>query len=765
MPVSEQTPYEEYIANGVSTRFPLGFMCKDSKHLIVKVADQEALPGEWFLDQQDVVFYTAPKAESVISIKRNTPLARTTKYSLYDNSFRPQAINDDMDFVWLKMQELLVEKNLLEIKASKDDDFLKEFLLQVITDAGLQMDQLRELFDSKNYAYDQLIAALKNTIDVAAAAGAGSKGWLAKLVAYRDKTQEDFNNQLDEKLKRENVSVWDFFTSTEYATYKAAPTLFDAYRPLQAFFDDIAVNNYGVAYCSGIFRTSKELTFTVPDGLKSTRTAIGELDLQALSSIESIITITANQDFNWYGKLIVRGTGSTSINSRTCKNGIVLNGSARCYFNKLVARNFYNAGVYVPDKGTLCEIRSIRTSDCGSGHADAYSQITAFTNIERIGSFGSVAQRQKIRVAELPKTDSLAYYHIIIDGQPYYVSETDRDTKTLSIFPWLPNNKNEGSLKYLYGGGVLIYGGDSSEMMINTIDAVRTSVAFLNGALYSTNINILQTQNCGVAMQFGSSPGSATIGGYIGNIYCEANSIDILRATRAEASFNIISGVSLDLAKTKFSCAARSSNDELITYNNLNGITTPKNGQYIGRSTVGNYELSNPQEATIYGNTLSANLTIDDSILKAYETIPAKKLIFIGSGTNNQPTSSVTLIAPVGYYLNGGDNLVFSNLSRPLELTFGLRLGTKNIIVSSNHMATLSIPYYPPQILAGESISTTITMSGTKIGDIVHAAFSQYNPNIEMKAIVTTADTILISFKNNGSSPIMISGTINVKKL
>lgn len=156
-------------------------MCKDNKYLIVKVDNQEALPSEWYLDQQDVVFYTAPKAESVISIKRNTPLARTTKYSLYDNSFPPQAINDDMDFVWLKMQELLVEKNLLEIKASKDDDFLKEFLLQVITDAGLQMDQLRELFDSKNYAYDQLIATLKNAINTAAAAGAGENGWIPEL--------------------------------------------------------------------------------------------------------------------------------------------------------------------------------------------------------------------------------------------------------------------------------------------------------------------------------------------------------------------------------------------------------------------------------------------------------------------------------------------------------------------------------------------------------------------------------------------------------
>ena len=213
MAVTEQTPYEEYIANGVSTRFPLGFMCKDSKHLIVKVDDQETLPGEWYLDQQDVVFYTAPKAESIVSIKRNTPLARTTKYSLYDNSFPPQAINDDMDFVWLKMQELLVEKNLLEIKASKDDDFLKEFLLQVITDAGLQMDQLRELFNSKNYAYDQLIATLKNAINTAAAAGAGANGWIPELIVLPNGRNQNEKNE-------ESLNLLDFLTTQEYASYR-----------------------------------------------------------------------------------------------------------------------------------------------------------------------------------------------------------------------------------------------------------------------------------------------------------------------------------------------------------------------------------------------------------------------------------------------------------------------------------------------------------------------------------------------------------------
>ncbi|MCX0338278.1 hypothetical protein [Acinetobacter radioresistens] len=288
MPVSEQTPYEEYIANGVSTRFPLGFMCKDSKHLIVKVDDQEALPGEWNLDQQDVVFYTAPKAESIVSIKRNTPLVRTTKYSLYDNSFRPQAINDDMDSVWLKMQELLLEKNLLEIKASKDDDFLKEFLLQVITDAGLQMDQLRELFDSKNYAYDQLITTLKNAINTAAAAGAGAAGWTDLLIQLADGTNL---RKFIESQSSANRQLAELSSSPDLTDFYAA-----ARKPLALYAAKKSANSLSVLYSYENSRGVEYNFTTDADNLtRLTSTKIGKT--QQTEVPDTVLSVTLNGNF------------------------------------------------------------------------------------------------------------------------------------------------------------------------------------------------------------------------------------------------------------------------------------------------------------------------------------------------------------------------------------------------------------------------------------------------------------------------------------
>src|SRR5690606_16568533 len=111
------------------------------------------------------------------------------------------------------------------------------------------------------------------------------------------RTQRDKN--------RESISILDFFTRVERVAYDADKSSFDAHRPVQAFFDYIAVNNVGVAYASGIYSISKGIVFNVVSGLSSTRTVVGELDLQCLSAIEVAMNATLQQDFNWYGKITV----------------------------------------------------------------------------------------------------------------------------------------------------------------------------------------------------------------------------------------------------------------------------------------------------------------------------------------------------------------------------------------------------------------------------------------------------------------------------
>lgn len=113
MAVAEQTPYKEYVANGVTTSFPLEFDCDDQDYLIVTVNDIEPENGQWSLINGAVVFLIAPANQAKIIIQRNTPLERNTNYQTTNNSFRPQPVNKDFDRIWWKLQELWVQVVLL----------------------------------------------------------------------------------------------------------------------------------------------------------------------------------------------------------------------------------------------------------------------------------------------------------------------------------------------------------------------------------------------------------------------------------------------------------------------------------------------------------------------------------------------------------------------------------------------------------------------------------------------------------------------------
>ncbi|HHP6582571.1 phage tail fiber protein [Acinetobacter baumannii] len=106
MSVPVQTPSKEYIANGTTTAFPLEFNCDKAEYLIVTLNGEEAPVGSWTLANDTVTFNVAPLNGVVVNLERNTPFQRTTNYQLYDNSFRPSAVNKDFDLIWWKLQEL-----------------------------------------------------------------------------------------------------------------------------------------------------------------------------------------------------------------------------------------------------------------------------------------------------------------------------------------------------------------------------------------------------------------------------------------------------------------------------------------------------------------------------------------------------------------------------------------------------------------------------------------------------------------------------------
>lgn len=126
MPVQEQTPYIEHIANGVTTSFALGFVCDSADNLIVTINDLPTNVGDWSFSDGNVVFKYPPLLDSLIKIWRNSPLARSTTFKTYDNSLNPNSLNFDFDKIWLAMQELNVKNSFSDIKLQELLDALVE---------------------------------------------------------------------------------------------------------------------------------------------------------------------------------------------------------------------------------------------------------------------------------------------------------------------------------------------------------------------------------------------------------------------------------------------------------------------------------------------------------------------------------------------------------------------------------------------------------------------------------------------------------------
>lgn len=187
MAVSEQTPYIEYTANGVTTSFALGFDCDKQDHLIVTVNDVEPIVGSWSLTGGTVVFLAAPINNAKIIIQRNTPFERNTDYQSYNNSFRPPSVNKDFDWIWWKLQELgvtdwLLQQNIDNLKTYVDDrdDELRAYLLEEIRKQGVALDQLDEYY---NYLMQRLAQI------------AVDKGWDASFITDASgQTQQQIND-------------------------------------------------------------------------------------------------------------------------------------------------------------------------------------------------------------------------------------------------------------------------------------------------------------------------------------------------------------------------------------------------------------------------------------------------------------------------------------------------------------------------------------------------------------------------------------------
>lgn len=588
-----------------------------------------------------------------------------------------------------------------------------------------------------------------------------------------------------QKLKRENVSVWDFFTASEFIDYKAFPATFDAARPLQAFFDYISANNVGCAYADGEIWVKSAITFGGVSG-SLTKHVKGYLKITAINTsltatppIETLFTFQPGSNLRWEGVIHVVGSTINSLNydRRHVRNGILIGGqysATHAVIDFIHAENgFKEFGIVVGNLTTGLSIEKIRGNRSGSGYEGSGYVPSLYSNFTKVSdTTGTGTQRTTISVENFPDYTSQIGY-VVISGQIYLITTKDAVAKTLEIFPILPSGVVSGNAKYVFGGVYYTTGGDASVTSVGNMNCSTSAISAQLSALYPPTIGSITSQNNFCALSLGSSISAGLVGGTIDELYCEALEYDIIQNTRFNINLSIANNVAIELDKCLHVGNYRLPDNSLdrtyllgVAIGYESTVLQPQDFRTAGTIIVPVFSANTaPVVSPVFASNKVVNLTEGKKSLHRLYGY-SNRVIKFANATGNV-TQSITFNPPAGYTLNNQSSpLVFSNIGGApvFEVIYHGGVNVTVNLVGRSVLPTVSVAYDPPSIAAGATETTTVSLTGATLGAVVQAAFSQYNAGIEITSVVSATNTVTVKFKNTSAAAVdLASGTLTVK--
>lgn len=195
MTVENQIPYQSYTANGSQTDFALSFYVEDKANFIVKQNGVVIATNDYSYNSltNTLKFNVAPSTGVIVEVTRATSADRATTYATYNNTFRPEVLNYDLDRIWRKLQEVGVLNWLVNNDVKSLNDYVNSLneetrvqFFNMIEQQGISLTQL-----------DQYVNNLYTRI----AGISVENNWLAEFVADSSgKTQQELNTSLAKSL-------------------------------------------------------------------------------------------------------------------------------------------------------------------------------------------------------------------------------------------------------------------------------------------------------------------------------------------------------------------------------------------------------------------------------------------------------------------------------------------------------------------------------------------------------------------------------------
>lgn len=811
MAVQPQTPYQEDIANGVTTVFPLQFDCDNKDHLIVLIDGVEADSLTWSLANKQVIFTTAPALNKKITFQRNTPYRRDRNYQSYDNSFRPDPVNKDFDWIWLKLQELGVadwilgnriaalksymdkqdgqlQQNIDNLKDYVDlkDDELEDYLMEEIRKQGVALDQLDEYY---NYLMERLAQiAIDN-------------GWDASLVTYDGKTQKEFNDS-QKDINSRTATPYDFGAigdglahplSERYATLAEAKVIYPSATSLSEYIDghalnkwwrDICANNRNYATCHGKFVCN---------------TKISNLGLNSISNIIKTRHINFNADIKFSGLVAVNGfeiisprqcefsgfiniyDAASSYDLRTVENLIYIEDFIHAAFNwKVVAKNAKNLGLLAfSGAGSLSGgYANNNASDLGDwqfgscGHRFSHHTYSFATRSD-IGDPLEPNQRTALTLDTPHNLDDLVDSIINFKNKPYLI--TASSANSITVYPWLYETDLTGTFGISKGGDFRLVGADSNNIKMSSGSTDCAICAGGEGFFVGAKLQRTNEAN-DVGLRLGGALNNAQIGGTYLGLYFESNVFDVVKTSLNADDALLINPIALDLNKchvlTPISSVTREPNYYLISPPSIHygkKSFKTKVGQYgsgVNPTTTITVELGS-DPIKIRGNTPIVTLSDAPNIRRIFGNVDID-LEFFGTATNNGTTGSTTIKCEAGYKINNvaADFIIpTSNSAFKVSARLVSETDWRVSIYYASRRLQASVVYDPASLAANEIKTWNVTLTGAVKGETVVAAFDgSLNGTVILDAQVTSNNLVTVYHWNPTTAAVDVaSGNLTVK--
>lgn len=150
MTVENTNPIQHFTANGETTVFAFEFAVEGKDNIKVTVNGTEVTVNDYSYNAASnaVVFNTAPEDGSEVVIERVTSLDRSINYQTYDNSFRPETLNYDLDRIWRVLQEQNIVDAELLARLKDEIEWRREHDEQVFANIDSETNQ-RLLVDER----------------------------------------------------------------------------------------------------------------------------------------------------------------------------------------------------------------------------------------------------------------------------------------------------------------------------------------------------------------------------------------------------------------------------------------------------------------------------------------------------------------------------------------------------------------------------------------------------------------------------------------